>query len=603
MDIVASPSARPEVDVRSNGLATKRGGRRWSLLLLGAVVLATAVIVDPFREFLSEDDGWAYARSVEALLRTGSYRLDAWSAANNPVQIYLAAGLSHLFGYSLSLLRISTLLLLVAGLGAFHALLRELGVAERQSATLTLALFASPLVLMLSFTFMSDVQFMSWMVLASWLYVRGLKRRSVASLVAGAVAAACAIGTRQFGIALLAGLLIAWTLPRAGRRPPALYLVYAAALPLLAAAWQVWAGLGQPNFTQAVRLHEQAYYLSLPPLAMLRELTWRLSTIVQYLGLSMLPVLPLLIASLLDRESDAGTRRVTAKPSRAELLATLAFAVLMAFSLVPSPLTTRDNAGHALPLWWMLPNAFWDHPFVTRGLALAGVAGAFILIVLAARRLAEGPALRDIEPARLVPACTGICLLMLHLSYVQLNDTYLVGLLPFALLIPAQQLRAATRASSALTASVILSIVMALLLAAWMRGDYNRQEAQWAAADRLVAIGEDPRCIGASRHWSEYHGAFDDWLAETYPRFDHTFGARSPAAPGSLHDPFYAWHELRSWQANFQVRPAWQLIAPPGWRIVSESPFRNAYFARRSIMTLQRTTPRPPGSVTCRSIR
>jgi len=585
--------------MRPIALATERDGRRWSLLLLGAVVLATAVIVDPFREFLSEDDGWAYARSVEALLRTGSYRLDAWSAANNPVQIYLAAGLSHLFGYSLSLLRISTLLLLVAALGAFHALLRELGVADRQSAVLVLGLFASPLVLMLSFTFMSDVQFMSWMVLASWLYVRGLKRRSVAWLVAGAVAAACAIGTRQFGIALLAGLLVAWTLPSAERRPPALHLVYAAALPLLAAAWQVWAGLGQPNFTQAARLHEQAYYLSLPPLAMLRELGWRLSTIVQYLGLSMLPVMPLLIASILRRDSDPGTRRVAGKPSRAELLATLVFAALMAFSLVPSPLTTRENAGHALPLAWMLPNAFWDHSFVMRGLALAGVAGAFILMILAARRLAKGPALRDIEPGRLMLACTGIGLVLLHLSYVQLNDTYLVGLLPFALLIPAHRLP--TGRSRAATASIVVSIAMALVLSGWMRGSYNRQEAQWAAADRLVAAGEDPRCIGATRHWSEYHGAFDDWLAETYPRFDHAFGARSPAAPGSLHDPFYAWQELRSSQATFQISPARQRVVPPGWRMVSESPFLNAYFARRSIMTLQRTTPRPPGSVTCSS--
>jgi hypothetical protein len=95
--------------------------RRWPAFLIGGALLCAVVIVDPLREFMSQDDGWAYARSVEHLLRTGEYRLDAWSAANMPVQIYLAAGLAEIFGYSLSLLRVSTLMLLVAGLACCDA--------------------------------------------------------------------------------------------------------------------------------------------------------------------------------------------------------------------------------------------------------------------------------------------------------------------------------------------------------------------------------------------------------------------------------------------------------------------------------------------------
>ena len=97
MVTAAIPSASPEP------------ARRGPALLIVAALLCAVVIVDPVREFMSQDDGWAYARSVEHLLRTGEYRLDAWSAANMPVQIYLAAGLAEMFGYSLSLLRVSTL--------------------------------------------------------------------------------------------------------------------------------------------------------------------------------------------------------------------------------------------------------------------------------------------------------------------------------------------------------------------------------------------------------------------------------------------------------------------------------------------------------------
>ena len=73
-------------------------------------------------------------------------------------------------------------------------------------------------------------------------------------------------------------------------------------------------------------------------------------------------------------------------------------------------------------------------------------------------------------------------------------------------------------ATRVLVVTVAWSFAMLVLLSAWMRGDYNRQQAQWASADRLVASGTPPRCIGATRHWSEYHGAFDDWLAAKYPR-------------------------------------------------------------------------------------
>ena len=182
--------------------------------MIVAALLCAIVIVDPVREFMSQDDGWAYARSVEHLLRTGEYRLDAWSAANLPVQIYLAAGLAEMFGYSLSLLRVSTLLLLAAGLAALYGLLRRGSLPAWPATVLTLGFLASPLVLMLSFTFMSDIQFTGWMLIALWLYSRGFESRSARDLLLGSAAAACAIGTRQFGMALIAGVIVAWIVSR-----------------------------------------------------------------------------------------------------------------------------------------------------------------------------------------------------------------------------------------------------------------------------------------------------------------------------------------------------------------------------------------------------
>jgi 4-amino-4-deoxy-L-arabinose transferase-like glycosyltransferase len=210
------------------------------------------IVINPFREMLSEDDGWAYARTVQRLLATGHYQLDSWSAANMPVQIYLAAGLAKLGGYSLSLLRCTTLALLVVGLGSFYALLRELGYTRSAASVVTLAIPASPLVLMLAFTFMSDVQFLGWLLLSLWLYVRGMRHQSAGTMLLGSLAAGCAIGTRQFGIAIIGGLIVSWLLSRRESRRPTRLMLAGLLIPLVAAGAQFYIGLKVPNFTQTL---------------------------------------------------------------------------------------------------------------------------------------------------------------------------------------------------------------------------------------------------------------------------------------------------------------------------------------------------------------
>ncbi|MEO9190557.1 MAG: hypothetical protein ABI224_11255 [Acetobacteraceae bacterium] len=577
--------------------------------LVAAALLCAAVIVNPIREFMSQDDGWAYARSVEHLLRTGEYRLDAWSAANMPVQIYLAAGLAKLVGYSFSLLRISTLLLLGAGLSALYTLLRRLSVPAWPAAVLTVGFLASPLVLMLSFTFMSDIQFMSWVLIALCLYSRGFETRSIGVLLLGSLAAACAIGTRQFGIALIAGAIASWVAVGPTRRPSFQSLAWALGLPLAIAAWQLRAGISEPNFTQAVRLHEQADFIGLPLGVMVHEMVWRLSTIFQYVGLSLLPVFPLLISLCRDRPTGHLDRIDAAAPERAStfsrlprttaMLTSLTLVGLLLFTLKNSDVSTRESASHVLPLWWMLPTAFWDKAWLMRGFAASGVVGTFFLLFFFWRWQGTRLRLRDLPWPLLLAVSTGLSLLALHLSYVQLNDTYLVGLLPFVVLLVGFTLTTRPQPAWLLALTLCWSIAMLVSLSAWMRGDYNRQQAQWTTADRLVTSGIAPRCIGATRHWSEYHGSFDAWLAATHPDFDHRRGARSPAPRGLLHGPFYAWMERRSFNGTYQITSGFNEASRPGWKVAAYVPYRSATFALRTFQLLQRETPQPPGSEPC----
>jgi 4-amino-4-deoxy-L-arabinose transferase-like glycosyltransferase len=128
---------------------------RRELLLIIVFFLAIVAIVNPFRELLTQDDGWAYARTVKHMVETGEYHLDEWATGSMPSQIYLGAALARMFGYSLSLLRMSTLILYLAGAVAFYQLLRESDVNNSISYVLALTLTCSPLILWLGFTFMT----------------------------------------------------------------------------------------------------------------------------------------------------------------------------------------------------------------------------------------------------------------------------------------------------------------------------------------------------------------------------------------------------------------------------------------------------------------
>ena len=256
--------------------------------------------VNPVRETGSWSDDFAYARMVRHLLDTGEYRLDNFAAANLPVQVYFAAGLAKIFGYSLTLLRVSTLLLVFAGLVSFYHLLQDNGTGEFEAGLLSLTLLGSPLVLYLSFTFMTDAQFLSWMLVAVLFYSRGIRHCLFVPMFLGSLAAAAAIGTRQFGVALLAGLMLTWLIGPSRLEKAPLYLDG----PDLARSDRPVAallGLTQPSATQVARFGHTLAYLHQGVTAVFVESVYRLATLLEYLGLFLLPLIPVLVSPYVQR--------------------------------------------------------------------------------------------------------------------------------------------------------------------------------------------------------------------------------------------------------------------------------------------------------------
>jgi 4-amino-4-deoxy-L-arabinose transferase-like glycosyltransferase len=263
-----------------------------ALIVVGWIL--AALLVNPVGNFPLNDD-WAYAASVRALVETGEYRLSHWTATNLLVQVLWGALFCLPFGFSFTALRISTLVLGLAGVLATYALLREARASKIIALLGACCLGFNPIYFALSFTFMSDVPFAAFAVVSSWLILRGIRRDSLATTLLGLVLALAALLIRQLGLALPIAFGVAWLLRhRRSLRAKhfgmaVLPCVFGLALQLGYQAWLESSGLLPAKFgNQISTLISQ---LILP----WRTLLWDASDIIgislAYLGLFISPFL------------------------------------------------------------------------------------------------------------------------------------------------------------------------------------------------------------------------------------------------------------------------------------------------------------------------
>jgi hypothetical protein len=125
-------------------------------LLCAFCVLLCALISHPVVEGGVSDDG-PYILMVRTLASTGHVVYNGWGAPMLVFQLYLAAALVKLFGYSFTIVRSSALLVAMLTAFLFQRILVLADISERNATIGTLALVLSPLYLVLSATFLTDI--------------------------------------------------------------------------------------------------------------------------------------------------------------------------------------------------------------------------------------------------------------------------------------------------------------------------------------------------------------------------------------------------------------------------------------------------------------
>ena len=210
----AAFSSKPHVTVNPSldqGTGRPLSASVFKTLAPGAILIllysSAAILVRPFANLPFHDD-WTYAWSVEHLLKTGELQILDWSVHYPFAQILWGALFCLPYGFSFSALRVSTVVLAWLGALALYGTLRELGHTRNASLIATVVLVANPVFFVLSFSFMTDVPFLSFANIAFFFIAQGLSRRSPLEIYAGCIFAAGALFIRQIAVAIPASLLL-----------------------------------------------------------------------------------------------------------------------------------------------------------------------------------------------------------------------------------------------------------------------------------------------------------------------------------------------------------------------------------------------------------
>ncbi len=175
--------------------------RRFRLpaLFCALAVLFCELISRPYAEMGISDDG-PYILMARHLARTGHIVFNGWAAPLLGWQLYLGAAFIKLFGFSYTNVRMSTLLVAVVTAWLLQRTLVLAGVNERNATLGTLAFVLSPLYLMLSVTYMSDIFGLFAVVICLYGCLRALRastERAAIAWLCFAVATNAIFGTAR----------------------------------------------------------------------------------------------------------------------------------------------------------------------------------------------------------------------------------------------------------------------------------------------------------------------------------------------------------------------------------------------------------------------
>jgi len=251
----------------------RRAGWAAAAVVVGWYVFALAIL-HPLTD-APVVDSWLYGSAVRRFIRTGEIRFAGFTQVMPIAQVIYGAVWSRAFGANSVSLELSVVTLAVLCGVMFHALAIKCGASRWQALAATGLLICNPCFTFLSFSFMTEIPFLTMLVAAHLAFARAGGRREDLWLWTAAALAVIAFMIRPFGAMAIAGCAGAMLLYGAGRpatrrldraRWLKMMAPFGVALAVCTGLW-VWLTVLGPKPWDLQLDENHFYYLSRVPLA------------------------------------------------------------------------------------------------------------------------------------------------------------------------------------------------------------------------------------------------------------------------------------------------------------------------------------------------
>jgi hypothetical protein len=223
-------------------------------------------------------DSWLYGSAVRLFLRTGEIRFAGFTQTMPIAQVVYGVAWAHAFGGNSVSLELSTVTLAILCGVMFHALAIRCGAPRWQALAATGLLICNPCFTFLSFSFMTEIPFLTAMVAAHLAFAEADGAREQLWLWLAAAMAVIAFLIRPFGAMAIAGCvgaIVVYDLPLRGLnrwdrarwiKLLELMMPFAAALAVCTGLW-IWLTVLGPKPWDLKQDENHFHYIFRVPLA------------------------------------------------------------------------------------------------------------------------------------------------------------------------------------------------------------------------------------------------------------------------------------------------------------------------------------------------
>jgi len=168
-------------------------------IYLSVIWLLCILLVNPMGDFPLNDD-WSYAHNTRALVLENKIEFHDWGAMTLIAHTIWGAMFCKIFGFSFTVLRVSTLVLgWGAIMGCFH-FFKEGGMHEKHAFGGTLLLLFNTFFFVNAFTYMTEVPFLCFFLWAAYFSLKSINGKGSNNIIFATLFSIIAILIRQHGI-------------------------------------------------------------------------------------------------------------------------------------------------------------------------------------------------------------------------------------------------------------------------------------------------------------------------------------------------------------------------------------------------------------------